>query len=429
MRMAHPFQFARAPLAALRNPRSVYYGWWLLSGSVVAMALGSGVSFWAFGLYVQPLEDDFGWSRAEVSLGFSVSILLSGLVGPLIGKAIDSRGARVVIVAGAVLTGLTYLLMATTHELWQWYLYQSLNAVPRQMMFFMPFQTLIARWFDRRRGVALSILGSGFSLGGFAVVPIMRVVIDQFGWEGSFVFSAIVTVALFVPLGLFLVRDSPAAMGLHVEGLAVQPDDEPAPPATGATLGQALRSPLFWVISGALMLFFYGMFGWLVHQIPFYESVGLSRGTASLIVAIAAGAGILSRLAFGVVADRVSLFEYAGMGLGAILLAAMTVLLFDTGPIGIALFLLFWVVGASAGPMMEAMLLTRAFGLAHFATIFGVAVVVETIGQILSPIVAGWIFDTTGSYDWALVMFMSTFAGAIALFAIAARLPRPYAPS
>jgi len=419
----------RAVGNTVRHPGSVYYGWWLLAGSVVAMALGSGVSFWAFGLYVQPMEDQFGWTRAEVSLGFAVSILVSGLAGPLVGKWIDVQGARIVIIIGAALTGATYILLATTSELWQWYAYLSINAFPRQMMFFIPFQTLIARWFDRRRGVALSVLGSGFSLGGFVVVPVMQVIIARFGWEGSFIFSGIVTVGLFVPLGLFLVKDSPADAGLHVEGAAVKEDDAPPPPPTGATLGQALRTPLFWVLAFALMLFFYGMFGWLIHQIPFYESVGMSRRAASLIVASAAGAGMVSRLAFGIIADRVRLFEYLAMGLGAILLAAMTVLLLDTGPIGIGLFLMFWIVGASAGPMMEAMLLTRAFGLAHFGTIFGVLIVVETLGQILSPPVAGWIFDTTGSYDWALAMFMGTFIGAIVLFGIAARLPRPYAPT
>jgi sugar phosphate permease len=417
------FAFVRA----VRDPGSVYYGWWLLGGSVIAMALGSGVSFWAFGLYVQPLEDDFGWSRAEVSLGFSVSILVSGLAGPMVGRWIDVKGPRVVIIIGAVLTGLTYILMATTNELWQWYVYQSINAVPRQMMFFIPFQTLVAHWFNRRRGVALSILGSGFSLGGLVVVPVMQLVIDQFGWEASFVLSGVVTTALFVPLGLFLVRNSPADVGALVDGEPVKSGGDPPPPPTGATLGQALRTPLFWVLAGALMLFFYGMFGWLVHQIPFYESIGMSRGSASLLVAVAAGAGVMSRLLLGVVVDRVRLFEYLAMGLGTILLAAMTVLLLNTGPFGIALFLLFWVVGASAGPMMEALLLTRAFGLAHFGTIFGVLIVVETIGQILSPVVAGQIFDTTGSYDWALVMFMGTFIGAVVLFAIAARLPRDYA--
>ncbi|MDA1062614.1 MAG: MFS transporter, partial [Chloroflexi bacterium] len=161
----------------LRHPRSVYYGWWLLAGSVAAMALGSGVSFWSFGLYVEPFEDEFGWSRAEVSLAFSIALLAGGLAGPLIGRWIDLRGPREVILVGAVMTALSYALLASTDNLWQWYLFSAINGVFRQMMFFIPFQALIARWFERRRAMALSILGTGFSLGGVVVVPGMRLVI------------------------------------------------------------------------------------------------------------------------------------------------------------------------------------------------------------------------------------------------------------
>ena len=161
------------------------------------MALGSGVSFWAFGLYIAPMEQEFGWSRAEVSAGFSVSLGISGLSGPLIGRWVDARGARSAILFGAVMTAVTYLLLATTSSLWQWFLYLSINAVFRQLMFFIPFQALISRWFDRRRGMALGILGTGFSLGGF-VVLIMAFVIDEVGWDGSFIFSAVAVLVLFL---------------------------------------------------------------------------------------------------------------------------------------------------------------------------------------------------------------------------------------
>ena len=155
----------------LTGRRHVYYGWWLLAGSVLAMAIGSGVSFWAFGLYVGPLEDQFGWSRAEIAGGFSVGLLVSGLAAPLVGRWIDRYGPRRVILVGAVLTAASYLLLAVTDTLWHWFAFQAINAVFRQLMFFIPFQALVTRWFDRRRGIAVGILATGFSLGGFVIVP------------------------------------------------------------------------------------------------------------------------------------------------------------------------------------------------------------------------------------------------------------------
>ena len=409
--------------------RKVFYGWWLLAGSVVAMALGSGVSFWSFGLYIGPLEEEFGWSRAEVSLGFSVSLAISGLTGPFIGRWIDVRGPRVAIVVGATLTAATYILLATTSELWQWYAYNSINAVFRQMMFFIPFQALISRWFDRRRGIALGILGTGFSLGGFVVVPLMQLVIEQVGWDGSFIISGIAVVGVFVPIGLLLVRNSPADVGAVPDG-ELQTKDEPyqARALTGLTLGRALSTPLFWVLAFAMMLFFYGLFGWLVHMVPFYESVGISRGVAAALVSIAAGFGIVTRLAFGLLADRIRRIETVAMGMLAFLMAGMTTLILDSGTAGIAVFIVFWVVGSGGGPLLEPLLLTRAFGLAHFGAILGAFIVVETIGFIISPVLAGVIYDSTGSYNWVLVMFLGAFAASFVLFYLSSRLPHPTIP-
>jgi len=417
--------YAASAAQVLTGRRKVFYGWWLLAAAVVAMAFGSGVSFWAFGLYVDPLEREFGWSRAQVSLGFSIALLVSGIAGPMVGWWIDARGARAAILLGASLTSLTYLLLATTSSLWEWYAFQTVNAVFRQMMFFIPFQALISKWFDRKRGVALSIMATGFSMGGFLVVPLMGLVIDRVEWQGSFVFSAIVTAAIFLPIGLLIVRNTPQDMGLLPDGAEQIPGAPPPAKPVGIPARAALRTPLFWTMAIGLTLFFYGMFGWMVHQVPFYESEGISRRSATLIVSLAAGAGIISRLSFGMVADRVRQFEYVAMTLAAVLFAAMSVLLFNSGPVGIGVFLLFWVIGTGGGPMMEALLLTRAFGVAYFATILGAVVVVETVGQILSPTLAGWIYDTTGSYDYALMMYVGTFAAAFVLFFISSRLARP----
>jgi len=419
---------SRAAFAVLTGRRRVYYGWWLLAGSVVAMALGSGVSMWAFGLYVEPLERQFGWTRAEVSLAFSLSLLTSGLFGPLIGRWIDARGPRSAILVGTVLTSLTYLLMATTQSLWQWYVYNAVNAIVRQLMFFFPFMALISRWFDRRRGIAISVLGSGFSLGGFAVVPVVGVVVGAVGWRGALVFTALAIAAVFLPLGAWLIRNRPSDIGVFVDGLPPEPlIDGRSRAEHGMTLGAAMRTSQFWVISFALMLFFYGMIGWLVHQIPFYESVGISRGAATAIVSVSSGLGIVARLALGVVSDRIDRFEGAAMVLAALLAGAMAMLWLNSSMIGIAVFVTLWIAGSSGGPMMEALLLTRSFGVAHFGTILGAIAAVETVGQILSPTIAGAIYDATGGYDWALVMFVGTFTASLVLFAVARRMPLPVA--
>ena len=403
----------------------VYYGWIVLAGSVAATAIGAGVSIWSFGLYVEPLEDEFGWSRAQVSAGFSISLAAAGIAGPLVGRWIDLRGPRVVILTGAILTAVTYALLALTSSLWQWFFFLSINAVFRQMMFFIPFMALISRWFAQKRGVALGILGAGFSMGAFVAVAV-EAVISEFGWEASFIFSAIVTIGFFVPISLLLIRDNPEDVGEYVDGEPQTKEDRASPPLLqGMSSREAMRTPLFWFIAVAMTLFLFGVFGWIVHQVPFYESIGVSRSTAAQIVALTAAGGIFSRLGFGFIVHRFRRVEIAAMWLLAFLMTGMLVLSIDTSAVAIAIFVVVWVVGSGGGPLLEPLLLTRAFGLSHFATILGLVGVIETAGIIASPLLAGVIFDATDSYDLVLVMLGVAFAGSFVLFYMASRLRHP----
>jgi sugar phosphate permease len=420
--------YVKGTVEVLRGRRRLFYGWWMLAASVLIMTVISGLAAWTNGLYVRPLEREFGWSRAEVSLGFSAAILVSGIAGPLIGVWIDRFGPRSAMLVGSVMTSATYVLLSLTDALWQWYVFAAVNAGFRQMTFFIPMQVLASRWFDRRRGAALSVLGTGFSLGGFVMLPVVALVIDLTDWRGGFLFSGAAVLLVVSPLALLVLRDWPSDKGTYPDGEA--PEDEVGEERVrrrvpGLTLREALSLPLFWVLSVALMLFFFGLIGWTVHIVPFLESRDLSRETAALLVSLTSGAGIVTRLMIGTIADRFRRFETASAVLTIMLVAGMVSLLLETGWVGIGLFLTFWLVGTSAGSLAESLTLTRAFGLAHFATILGVVVVIETSGEVLSPSVAGLIFDETGSYDLALVMYACTFGASAALFMVAGRMRRP----
>jgi MFS family permease len=186
-----------------------------------------------------------------------------------------------------------------------------------------------------------------------------------------------------------------------------------------------MKTPFFWVCAFGFMCFFFGMMGWLVHQVPFYESKGISRSTAALIVSLSAGASIIARIAMGMLADRFDRFEPIVVGLLVLLMSSMATLLISTSTPAIAVFLLLWVLGASAGPMVESLVLIKAFGVRHFGSILGAMLVVETTGQIVSPSLAGAMYDSTGSYDAALIMFLSAFGVGLLLFLIASRMEPP----
>jgi MFS family permease len=413
--------------------RNAYYGWYLLIAAVVGMAIASGVSFWVLGYYVTPLEEEFGWSRTLLQTGISVSLLVSGLASPLAGKVVDRWGPRRSIILGTIFTCGSYVLLATTSTMVEWYLYFSINSFFRGFMFYIPFQVLISRWFDRKRGRAVGIMAMGFSLGGF-LSPVMQQIIDNIGWDASFIFAAIILAVIFLPLGLFIVRDHPQDMGLEVDG-----DREPVGRGTGQprifsglTVKQAMRTWNFWVIALAFATFFFAMFGWMFNGTPVYESMGISRETISIILVLQALGGLVSRPTFGLLAERIPSIELASVGLATIMSLGMFILLIlhDSNlTLSIVLFLCCWMIGSAGGPVLEPLILPKTFGLAHFGAIMGTLFMFETIGQFLVPTVGGAIYEFTGAYDLLLVVNIGCLALSMVFFGLAHAIPNPRIPS
>lgn len=193
----------------MKGRHQIDYGWWLMLGAALGTALIAGLFFWSFGLYIDPLQRQFGWSRSEVSLGISVALLASGVASPLVGRWTNRFGPRLILLIGTALCTGGLALLATVGSLWQWYLYLAVVGVSLSMIFVIPFQVLAARWFERRRSVAVGLLGMGGSIGGLVLVPVLRFVIDALGWEGAFLLSAALVGVYYLPFTILVVRGSP----------------------------------------------------------------------------------------------------------------------------------------------------------------------------------------------------------------------------
>ncbi len=408
-----------------RSVRSIYYGWWVVSGALAATALFGGLYTWSLGLYFSPVETAFGWTRTEVSLGVSITLLAAGAASPFVGRLTDRRGPRLVVLVGALLGAGGLALLSTASTLWHWYLYSGLMGLSVAMAFFIGLQALAASWFERRRGTALGLLGLGVSLGGFALVPVVRLMIDTLGWEGSLQLSAGLVLALYLPLSFFVFRDAPArrADGSHPDTYTVPAGTPTA--TTGLPLRAAMRTPIFWTLTLGISLYFYAAFGLVVHSVPFFEDKGFSSGEAAGILSAMAGLSIITRLVLAGTVDRAGRFERVAMLLAVNGMITFGMLLIGTSTELVIVFVLFWSIADTGPALIEPLSLSRAFGAAHFGSILGAVSVVRTVAMLVSPLAAGAIFDGTGSYTWALVMFLGAYGGALVFFFASLRLPRP----
>ena len=411
------------------QPGRIFYGWWILAAAVVCMTIASGVTFWAVGIYVVPLEEEFGWSRWSIQFGVAIGLLTAGLAAPLTGKVIQRYGARRCIALGTVATLGSFVLLAQAETLWQWFLFQGINNIMRGFMFYVPFQVIISTWFDRKRGRAVGILAIGFSLGGL-IVPVMQWIVDNVGWQESFIFAGGIITAFFLPVSLLLLRNHPHDKGLEIDG---EPRRAGAEGGTrtfpGLTVGEAVRTPNFWAIAFAFMFFFFGMFGWMSNGFNVYESYEISRPTASLLFMAGSIGGVISRPAFGYLAERIPSIELASIVLAMFMAGGMAALLLTGGSFaGIGIFICCWFIGSAGGPVLEPLILPRVFGLRHFAAIMGTMFMIETVGQFAAPQIGGLIYDWLGTYDPLLVMFAGSLGLSMVFFVLAWKLPKPRIP-
>ncbi len=405
--------------------RRAYYGWRIVAVSVLLTALSSGSAFYAFGLFIVPFDEDFGWSRGQISGAISLHFLLVGLSGPFAGRFMDRGRARTLILVGLALAGTSYLALSMVSALWTLYLLWAVLAVGTAFFGVVPVGVLIARWFHRQRGLATGIAMVGIGLGGLVLAPLIGAVIDGFGWERAATFLGFLLITLPVPFVLLIIRNTPADLGLLPDG-ATGPDgagtyatDQTTDPVWN--IGDALRTPAFWFVGGAFFLASTATVGVLQHQAAFMRDYALAPTIAALGVGITSGVGGLGKLVFGLLADRFPV-RYAALASFGCQATGLVLLLLTQQTWALWTYVVLFGIGMGATVVLVPLLVAEVFGTRSFGTLFGSINAVQGLGLAIGPLAGGLIFDAVGSYALAFEASLFLYLGA-AFLVFAARRP------
>ncbi|TET39495.1 MAG: MFS transporter [Dehalococcoidia bacterium] len=397
---------------------SIFYGWWIVTVGMLSLLLAGGIGIYTFGAFFTPLIDEFGWSRAQLSLAMTIASLV-GLFGPMVGTWVDRYGARRVMAIGALIAGAAIALLGLTTSIWYFYVISLVMALGLVAILNIPVATAVSNWFVERRGLAMGITLTGFGLGGLAMIPLASYLIANLGWRMAYHLLGLLICIVLIPLSIFVIKHRPEEKGLLPDGKTPQ-ESKPSPSVVEdehdreLTLKGALRTKAFWLIAGALSLAFIGAGSVIAHVIPFFQDMGIPHQTAATILGLTIGVSILSRVAAGYIADRMSV-KYLALFFLLLQIAGLLLLL---GTSSMAMVWFFVVVfGLAIGGMfaLEPLLISAYFGLASFGAIYGGLWVFVSIGFAAGPPLAGYIFDVTGSYDLAFILFMAATLVAMAL--------------
>src|SRR5512146_2651212 len=201
-----------------------YYGWVLVVTLGLTTIISYGTTQYLFGVLVVPIDQELGWDRASLSGAYSLMLVLAGLLGVPIGRFVDRHGARIVMTVGSVLGGLSLMGLATIHALWQFsVLWAGGLGVATALTFYPVTFTVVANWFERRRGSALAVLTLVGGLASPIFIPLAGVLVPRLGWRETLLVMAVTQLCLALPLHAIVLRRHPEDLGLRPDGLAVPP--------------------------------------------------------------------------------------------------------------------------------------------------------------------------------------------------------------
>ncbi len=418
---------------ALSRARRVFYGWWVVLAGTVSVAISGGMFMHGFQFYFEPMRQQFGWSRTLLSGAYSLSRVESGFLGPLGGYLVERFGSRIVMAAGFIILALGLVILSRTGSVPTFYIAFLILSVGSGLAAWTPVVPAINNWFRRKRARALSIMMVGMGLGGVVVAPGVAFFITAFGWEKTALGCGIFAAAVGIPLSIVM-RYSPEPYGYLPDGAQPATDPSQGGPSRRVprpyssqevdfTVGEALRTPAFWLLSigHSISLLVISSLG--LHLVPFLETdLNFSGVSAAQAVMVVSGSTMLAQPLGGLLGDR---FPKQYIAAGTIIGHALALFLLATADgfpqvmLASALQGISWGV---RGPVLSAMR-GDYFGRKHFPVIQGYSHVVLMGGQIVGPLLMGYMADNYSySAGFKIIAAITTVGFFLFLFL---RSPQP----
>ena len=395
----------------------------------VALTLGYGVLFSAPLIFFESWSDTFGWARGTISNAFSLTLLVVALASPIVGKITDKYGAQPVMLFGGAIMGLGIFLLRWITEPWHLYGALMIAALGFASAVAVPVNVLIARWFERRRSLAIAVTYTGIGAGGLIGIPIAAAFINLYSWYVTSTILAISVWALLIPISILVVRRDPQSMGLRPDGdpepvarTGDQPRSSSLPQSLpGLTLSQAAGTLRFWVVGILFFVALCSSFGTFTQTQPFLGDLGYAPEVATILLSINGGIVIFSKFMYAYLSDKVPIKAILGTAtIGAMMAPTfMFSVVFLEGPTFMGL--LIPLILASAGTAFSAIVpivAASSFGIRHVGAISGALGSFALFGMAAGPTVIGNLYQLNDSYSLPSGLFMSCmFAAFLMLIA------------
>ena len=398
----------------IRNPGQIFYGWWIAILSGFVMVIATVPLFHAMSVWAVAIEAHFGWTRLQIGAALAFTRIEGGIMGPVEGYLTDKYGTRRVVLIGLLICGVGWLLFSRMDNLYMFYIAYLVMALGQGLGSWLPTMTVINHWFIKNRAMAMGVSNMISRAGALVLVPGIAWMIDpdksRLGWSNTALVSGIMTLVLAFPISK-LIKNNPAEIGLLPDGDIQEPVDVSVERSNESkdtheedfTAMEAIKTPVFWFIAfghGFTSMIILAMFSHLGLMI---KDLGFPITTTGQVVSVYIFVALIFQLVGGYVGDHlpknIALFIFSTI-------QALAVLILIVAHSFWALMLFGVMFGMGFGGRNPLTVAIRGdyFGRNSFGKILGISTVPMNVLLLISPLMAGWIKDETGSYNIAILI-------------------------
>jgi MFS family permease len=402
---------------------NIYYGWYIVASAFIILFFNSGARF-SFGVMFKPMIVEFGWNRSLISLAFFLNMTVFALSLSVVGRFYDRYGPRWVIIISTVLLSTGYMYISTIASFWQFFIsYGFLSAIGLGGTSVTLLAAITSKWFDKRRGLAISLALSGSCIGQFVLIPIFTILVLRYGWRVSYFCIGLVMLLVNIALSLFVIKGDPADLnhmtGGHKSVAKTSTEKDPASlgmESQDLRLREAMRTYSFWLFFMVMFICGSGDFFVVTHLIPFVTDFGIIPTTAGNMLAWFGLMSLAGMLLAGPASDIIGNKIPIAITFIIRILIFLLILKFQN-------LLAFYIFALAFGftfivtAPLSTTLIGKLYGFSHVGLISGVIGTVHHFGGGLCAYLGGLSFDYSADYNLAFtisaIMAFIAFLGSI----------------
>lgn len=374
-----------------------FYGWWIVIGCTIIMAVLFASIINTFSLYVLPVTTDLSIGRSEFTYFYSIVTIVSMLFNPVFGMLIKKIKVRYMVTGCVILAFIGDLLLSRATGLVTIYLCGVLMGIALSGGATIPVSVLITNWFTEKRGLCMGIAMAGSGVGAAVLTPIVSWMLTSYGWRTSYLIMGIVILVCILPFSLFVFRLTPEEKGLKPYGYGNETTESKSKNLTGLSYVETLKKPMFWLLCATIVLVAIIVNAVVVNYVPLLTDLGAPANVITISLSLAGVFIIIGKILAG------KIFDSFGSMVGTVALMLFTAVQFlflyhPTSMVTAMLFIGFHGLGAPAANLLPAIIIGPLFGDKDYASKYGITSLFAALGAALSSFVAGFIYDTTHAY-------------------------------